>query len=184
MFGRRKSSNNPSQQQGPQQQQQKLYHQYPLVPSSSGSSSKSSNDNDSPRPTTTTSCFFTFAEVFAGIGGFRLGLEPLGGKCVLASEMNPFAAKTYRDNFTAAPADTEHQGGGGGDSDGGGGGGGDGGDVVLGDITEYGAEMLPDFDLLTAGFPCQVIGRHRFRGCGRGRRGGGRARAVVVVAAF
>ena len=39
---------------------------------------------------------FTFAEIFAGIGGFRLGLEPLGGQCVLASEMDERATATYQ----------------------------------------------------------------------------------------
>jgi len=93
---------------------------------------------------------FTFAEVFAGIGGFRVGLEGLGGRCVWASEINPFAARTYRTNFC--------RGGG----SGGGGGGGDGGeegsyadDVVVGDISEYPSEVLPRCDVLTAGFPCQ-----------------------------
>jgi DNA (cytosine-5)-methyltransferase 1 len=103
---------------------------------------------------------FTFAEIFAGIGGFRLGLEPLGGRCVLAAEIDVAAAQTYRANFpdpdaavpggaaaTAAglrqpEAVSEPAQGA--------------GSMLAGDITEYGSAELPPFDLLTAGFPCQV----------------------------
>jgi DNA (cytosine-5)-methyltransferase 1 len=103
---------------------------------------------------------FTFAEIFAGIGGFRLGLEPLGGRCVLAAEIDVAAAQTYCANFpdpdaavpggaaaTAAglrqpEAVSEPAQGA--------------GSMLAGDITEYGSAELPPFDLLTAGFPCQV----------------------------
>ena len=72
---------------------------------------------------------FTFAELFAGIGGFRYGLEPLGGRCVYASEVDRAAQETYMTNF---------------------------GDAGLGgDITDVYACDLPKFDLLTGGFPCQ-----------------------------
>jgi DNA (cytosine-5)-methyltransferase 1 len=73
-------------------------------------------------------CLFTFAEIFAGIGGFRLGLEPLGGKCVVSSEISASATAIYRQNF---------------------------GDDCLGDILDCNASDLPDFSMLTAGFPCQ-----------------------------
>jgi len=72
---------------------------------------------------------FTFAEVFAGIGGFRLGLEPLGGRCVFASEIDPAARASYEGCF--------------------------GPEFVHGDICDMYTEHLPGFDLLTAGFPCQ-----------------------------
>jgi DNA (cytosine-5)-methyltransferase 1 len=72
---------------------------------------------------------FTFAEVFAGIGGFRLGLETVGGRCVLASEIDAAASEIYAANF--------------------------GTDELVGDITGLYTEQLPHFDLLTAGFPCQ-----------------------------
>jgi DNA (cytosine-5)-methyltransferase 1 len=75
-------------------------------------------------------CAFKFAEMFAGIGGFRLGLEPLGGKCVVSSEKSASAAAIYRQNF--------------GDNC-----------LSLGDIFDYHATDLPGFDMLTAGFPCQ-----------------------------
>ncbi|CAE8647508.1 unnamed protein product [Polarella glacialis] len=73
---------------------------------------------------------FTFAEIFAGIGGFRLGLEPLGGRCVLASEIDKAARETYMANF-------------GPDSG------------LVGDITSIYADKIPRIDMLTAGFPCQ-----------------------------
>ena len=75
---------------------------------------------------------FRFAELFAGMGGFRLGLEPLGGRCVFASEIEPFAAATYERNFGEAP---------------------------FGDIVEVPTEAVPAHDILTAGFPCQSFSR-------------------------
>ena len=76
-----------------------------------------------------TSARFSFAELFAGIGGFRLGLERLGGVCTFASEMDPFAAATYAINFGHMPS--------------------------AGDITEVSNEQLPAHDVLVGGFPCQ-----------------------------
>ncbi|CAM9090621.1 unnamed protein product, partial [Ectocarpus fasciculatus] len=64
-----------------------------------------------------------------GIGGFRLGLEPLGGKCVFASEIDGEAEKTYAENFGSAD--------------------------LIGDITGHYAQDLPQHDILTGGFPCQ-----------------------------
>ena len=55
---------------------------------------------------TTTSTTFTFGELFAGIGGFRLGLEAIGGKCVFANEMNPYAASIYRHHFESKSSST------------------------------------------------------------------------------
>ena len=75
---------------------------------------------------------FTFIDLFAGIGGFRLALQNLGGKCVFTSEWNHDAKKTYRANF---------------------------GEVPFGDITkDYTKSFIPDnFDVLCAGFPCQAF---------------------------
>ena len=73
---------------------------------------------------------FTFIDLFAGMGGFRLAMEAQGGKCVFSSEWNKFAQKTYEANF---------------------------GEVPYGDITkeETKAAIPEHFDVLCAGFPCQ-----------------------------
>ncbi len=75
---------------------------------------------------------FKFIDLFAGIGGFRLALQNVGGKCVYTSEWNAEAKKTYRENF---------------------------GEVPFGDITkERNKNYIPDnFDILCAGFPCQAF---------------------------
>lgn len=72
---------------------------------------------------------FTFADLFAGIGGFRMGFESVGGTCVFTSEWDPHAQATYQANF--------------GDQE------------VYGDITKIPAAEIPDHDVLLAGFPCQ-----------------------------
>ncbi|MBR5334514.1 MAG: DNA (cytosine-5-)-methyltransferase [Alistipes sp.] len=73
---------------------------------------------------------FTFIDLFAGMGGFRLAMQAQGGKCVFSSEWNDFARKTYLANF---------------------------GEVPFGDITlESTKQYIPKgFDVLCAGFPCQ-----------------------------
>lgn len=73
---------------------------------------------------------FTFIDLFAGIGGFRLALQNLGGKCVFSSEWNPMAQRTYLANY---------------------------GELPFGDITqEETKSYIPEgFDVLCAGFPCQ-----------------------------
>lgn len=73
---------------------------------------------------------FTFIDLFAGMGGFRLAMQAHGGKCVFSSEWNKFAQKTYLANF---------------------------GEMPFGDITkECTKQFIPkQFDILCAGFPCQ-----------------------------
>lgn len=75
---------------------------------------------------------FTFIDLFAGIGGFRMALQDLGGKCAYSSEWDEDAKKTYFLNF---------------------------GEVPFGDITkEETKKYIPDkFDILCAGFPCQAF---------------------------
>lgn len=75
---------------------------------------------------------FKFIDLFAGIGGFRLALQNLGGECVFTSEWDKEAKRTYSANF---------------------------GDRPFGDITkeETKAYIPDDFDLLCAGFPCQAF---------------------------
>lgn len=71
---------------------------------------------------------FTFIDLFAGIGGIRLGYQAHGGKCVFSSEWDAAAAKTYFANFGERP---------------------------FGDIQKIDPKSIPDFDVLLAGFPCQ-----------------------------
>lgn len=75
---------------------------------------------------------FKFIDLFAGIGGIRLGFEAQGGHCVFTSEWNKFSQKTYFENF---PQTTDH--------------------LFAGDITMVDERDIPDFDVLLAGFPCQ-----------------------------
>lgn len=78
---------------------------------------------------------FRFIDLFAGIGGIRLGFERVGGHCVFSSEINEDACRTYEANFGEHPS---------------------------GDITKIDAKDIPDFDILLAGFPCQsfsIIGK-------------------------
>ena len=73
---------------------------------------------------------FKFIDLFAGIGGFRIALQNLGGKCVFTSEIDLHAQKTYFANF---------------------------GDIPSGDITKIDEKTIPDHDILCAGFPCQAF---------------------------
>ncbi len=73
---------------------------------------------------------FRFVDLFAGIGGTRLGMESIGGKCVWTSEWDKHSQKTYATNF-----DDEH--------------------TISGDICEVQENDIPEFDLLVGGFPCQ-----------------------------
>ncbi|HEY0012118.1 MAG TPA: DNA (cytosine-5-)-methyltransferase [Allosphingosinicella sp.] len=77
---------------------------------------------------------FRFIDLFAGIGGLRLGFEAIGGKCVFTSEWDRWSQQTYARNFAD---DDEHE--------------------LVGDIRPYGADpgRIPAFDVLLAGFPCQ-----------------------------
>jgi DNA (cytosine-5)-methyltransferase 1 len=74
---------------------------------------------------------FTFIDLFAGVGGMRLGFEAVGGRCVFTSEWDTYCHKTYRANFK-------------GDRHG-----------FAGDITKIETGSVPDHDVLLAGFPCQ-----------------------------
>ena len=77
---------------------------------------------------------FKFVDLFAGMGGLRLGLEQalaekgLKGECVLTSEIKPYALKVYKDNF--------------------------GDENIKGDVSQIEGKDIPDFDMLLAGFPC------------------------------
>ena len=73
---------------------------------------------------------FRFIDLFAGIGGFRIAMEAVGGECVFTSEIDRWCQETYRANF-----DTNHP--------------------LRGDIRDVHEDEIPDFDVLVAGFPCQ-----------------------------
>jgi len=75
---------------------------------------------------------FRFIDLFAGIGGIRLGFEANAGRCVFTSEWNKFAQKTYLANF---PETADH--------------------TFVGDITQVDEKDIPDHEVLLAGFPCQ-----------------------------
>lgn len=73
---------------------------------------------------------YTFIDLFAGLGGFRLALESLGAKCVYSNEWDKAVQKVYAKNF---------------------------GDIPEGDITKVNENDIPDHDILCAGFPCQAF---------------------------
>lgn len=80
---------------------------------------------------------YKFIDLFSGIGAFRIGLEKQGFQCVWSSDNNKNCQETYQANF---------------------------GDRPFGDITKIKPKEIPDFDLITAGFPCQpfsISGRHK-----------------------
>src|SRR5699024_5152014 len=90
---------------------------------------------------------FTFIDLFAGIGGFRLALDSLKGKCVFSSEIDKYCKQVYESNF---------------------------GEIPFGDIKYFTnenisdeklKELIPDHDILAGGFPCQAFSI-------AGRRGG------------
>lgn len=73
---------------------------------------------------------YTFIDLFAGIGGFRLALESFGGSCIYSSEWDAYAQKVYYDNFKEKPE---------------------------GDISKIPVTDIPKHDILCAGFPCQAF---------------------------
>ncbi|MAZ93211.1 MAG: DNA (cytosine-5-)-methyltransferase [Lentimicrobiaceae bacterium] len=74
---------------------------------------------------------FKFIDLFAGIGGFHIAMSNLGGECIFASEIDPYARKTYLHNFDINQKDFNQ------------------------DITKMNIKKIPEFDVLCAGFPCQ-----------------------------
>lgn len=75
---------------------------------------------------------FKFIDLFAGIGGIRLGFQSQGGVCVFSSEYDSSAQATYKNNY---------------------------GEMPFGDITKIHEKFIPDHDILLAGFPCQPFSR-------------------------
>lgn len=84
---------------------------------------------DKPMSPTDTNLPFSFIDLFSGVGGLRLGLEAVGGRCLFSCENDRYAQKTYK---------SWH------------------GDDPAGDVSEISTKgEIPDHDLLAAGFPCQ-----------------------------
>jgi len=78
-----------------------------------------------------------FIDLFAGIGGFRLGFDQANYKCIFSSEIDLSCQEVYKNNFNQIP---------------------------FSDVTKIDIESLPDFEVLTAGFPCQpfsICGKRR-----------------------
>lgn len=73
---------------------------------------------------------YTFIDLFAGLGGFRIALESLGAECVYSNEWDVHVQKVYEENF---------------------------GDTPEGDITKVDENTIPSHDILCAGFPCQAF---------------------------
>ncbi|PTY38588.1 DNA (cytosine-5-)-methyltransferase [Saccharospirillum sp. MSK14-1] len=73
---------------------------------------------------------FTYIDLFAGIGGIRRGFDKIGGHCVFTSEWDKFSQKTYRANFK-----DNHP--------------------IVGNISKVETSLIPNHDVLLAGFPCQ-----------------------------
>lgn len=97
---------------------------------------------DSPCPTNG-GIPFTFVDLFAGIGGLRLGLQRVGGRCVFSCEWDKYAQKTYKNWFGEMPA---------------------------GDIRRIAPRDIPDHDVMAAGFPCQpfsIAGVSKIKSLGR-----------------
>ncbi len=88
---------------------------------------------------------FAIADLFAGIGGFHLAFHRLGAECVFASEWDEHARKTYEHNFKKISPDLFESGN------------------FAGDITKVSASAVPDFDILTGGFPCQPFSQAGFK---------------------
>ena len=83
---------------------------------------------DTAGPNSSNRAHFTFVDLFAGIGGIRLGLERAGGRCVYSVENDPHARQTYQANF----GPLEHD-----------------------DIRTINPTAIGDYEVLAAGFPCQ-----------------------------
>jgi DNA (cytosine-5)-methyltransferase 1 len=80
---------------------------------------------------------YKFIDLFAGIGGFHLAMHNLGAECVFASEWDEKARLTYETNFIKISPKVFKT------------------NNFVGDITKVNKKDIPDFDILTAGFPCQ-----------------------------
>ncbi len=88
---------------------------------------------------------YRFIDLFAGIGGFHIAFSNVGAKCVFASEWDKNARKTYEHNFYRSDPELFEHG------------------MFAGDITKVLPNDMPDFDILTGGFPCQPFSQAGFK---------------------
>lgn len=88
---------------------------------------------------------YKFIDLFAGIGGFHLAFRKHGAQCVFVSEWNDHARKTYEYNFKRKEPHIFKN------------------DLFSGDITKVHVDEIPDFDILTGGFPCQPFSQAGFK---------------------
>ena len=82
---------------------------------------------------------FTFIDLFAGIGGFHVAMENIGGKCVFACEIEKNAKETYKLNHKIED------------------------DIFAEDIKKVESSAVPGHDVLCAGFPCQPFSQAGFK---------------------
>ncbi|HPU94716.1 MAG TPA: DNA cytosine methyltransferase [Candidatus Gracilibacteria bacterium] len=88
---------------------------------------------------------YTFIDLFAGIGGFHLAFHDVGAKCVFACEWDEHARKTYETNWRKVSPEMFEKGN------------------FAGDIKFVNEKEMPDFDIITGGFPCQPFSHAGFK---------------------
>jgi len=88
---------------------------------------------------------YRFIDLFAGIGGFHIALDELDAECVFASEINPYARKTYIHNHRNRSPELFKK------------------NRFAGDIKEVDINEIPDFDILCGGFPCQPFSQAGYK---------------------
>ena len=86
----------------------------------------------------------TFIDLFCGIGGFHQALKKLGAQCILACDIDKDCRQVYFENYGIKPVE---------------------------DVTKIIPEELPDFDILTGGFPCQAFSNGGKKKCFEDSRG-------------
>jgi len=100
-------------------------------------------NDKAPEPVTETK--HKFIDLFAGIGGFHVAFHNAGAECVFVSEWDESARTTYRHNFYKVSPEVFRSGN------------------FVGDITKVDEKKVPDFDIITGGFPCQPFSQAGFK---------------------